>query len=400
MTHLPHIDYIQPTPLALAVRDSMYPTEHKGLKQWLGVIVAIAIPLVAPMLSGAIASSGFLGATATGFFSTVGGSALVGAGLGALGARVSGGDWKRGALMGGIGGYLGGAPKMGGAGVNTGNAATQTDMALSEVNYPGGDSGAAGTLSEADMMANAELGYDLPPGTAPTPQTIAPTTESALSNTLDTPQVNTPGTGVNVDNWDKFKTKLSNKFTTDQVMDKTIDYGIQAAGNALLGGGASAETQRLQAVVDRLEAQGEAVDAIKLREAKAMLQQALQTDSTYLARQRATHAKNQAANQTTAAVRNANLRGGGNADSIRRAGAIQQAKASGTGYDQGYLSAIDQKTKLQTAGLSNLPGSSNLSGYYQQLAANYKGTKQDADREMDAWAETFGNTYDDKKLVG
>jgi hypothetical protein len=68
MTHPLHIDYIQPTPLALAVRESMYPTEHKGLKQWLGVIVAVAIPFVAPMISGAIAASGFLGATATGFF--------------------------------------------------------------------------------------------------------------------------------------------------------------------------------------------------------------------------------------------------------------------------------------------------------------------------------------------
>ena len=393
MTHLPHIDYIQPTPLALAVRDSMYPTEHKGLKQWLGVIVAIAIPFVAPMISGAIASSGFLGATATGFFSTVGGSALVGAGLGGLGAAVTGGDPLRGALMGGLGGYLGGAPKMGGATVSSG--AQTTDMALNELNYPGGDTGAAASgtgMGQTDMALN-ELNY---PGgdTGGAPQNMAATTQNNLGNTLDT------GSASYQDGWDKFKTKLSDKFSSDKLMDKAIDGGIQAGVNAVVGSQYSPEQLELQnsykEQIARLEAQGAEVDQIKLAQAKELLQQAMQVDPVWLARQKANAEKNKAARATNNAARDASLgygTGGGNrVAGIRRRGAIQGNKASSSAYDAGYLGGIDQKTKLQTAGLGNLPGSTQLSGYYQQLGSMYQSDDERRQKEIEGWGDMFGKS--------
>ena len=79
------IDYIPMSPLAIALRETYTPTEFKskGLKKVLGVVAMVAIPFAAPAISAAIASSAFLGASATGVFSTWAGSAIVGAGLGA-----------------------------------------------------------------------------------------------------------------------------------------------------------------------------------------------------------------------------------------------------------------------------------------------------------------------------
>ncbi len=105
-----HIDYIPMSPLASAVRQSMYPTEFKGggLKKIVSIAAMVFIPMAAPAISSSIAASGFLGASATGVFSTWAGSAIVGAGLGAVAAKATGQDWKKGALMGGIGGGLAG----------------------------------------------------------------------------------------------------------------------------------------------------------------------------------------------------------------------------------------------------------------------------------------------------
>jgi len=409
MTHPLHIDYIQPTPLALAVRESMYPTEHKGLKQWLGVIVAVAIPFVAPMISGAIAASGFLGATATGFFSTVGGSALVGAGIGGLSAAATGGDWKKGALMGGVGGYLGGAPKMGGAGTTAGPQGVE----VVEQSYT---TAADGTITPVDAagtstMIDPSTGAVIP---ATTPQNIAPTADSAMANKLDfvDPQnantnfmgnTGTGGAGLKTPeagSWESFKTKLSDKFSSDKLMDRAIDGGIQAGVNAAVGSQYSPEQLELQnqykEEIARLEAQGAEVDQIKLAQAKELLQQAMQVDPVWLARQKANAEKNKAARATNNAVRQASLgygSGSGNrTDAIRRRGKIQGSKASSSAYDAGYLGGIDQKTKLQTAGLSNLPGSTGLSGYYQQLGSMYQSDDERRKKEIEGWGDMFGNS--------
>ena len=100
------------SPIPRAMRNAGM-TLHKsgGLRAVVGVVAAIAIPYAAtaivvslstsaavaaamPTLAGAIATP--LGYTAS--------SAIVGAGLGAISAKVQGQDWRQGALMGGISG--------------------------------------------------------------------------------------------------------------------------------------------------------------------------------------------------------------------------------------------------------------------------------------------------------
>jgi hypothetical protein len=78
--------------------------EYKSGKQLLGSILPIALAIFVPGLGAAIGSS-LLGAGA----STLATGMLGGAILGGATSALTGGDWKKGALMGGLGGGLGGA---------------------------------------------------------------------------------------------------------------------------------------------------------------------------------------------------------------------------------------------------------------------------------------------------
>lgn len=82
----------------------------KNWKAILGVAAAVAIPFAAPLIGGALAGSAFLSSVApsvAGFLGTAGGSALIGAGLGAGAAGITGQNPLLGAALGGIGGYAG-----------------------------------------------------------------------------------------------------------------------------------------------------------------------------------------------------------------------------------------------------------------------------------------------------
>lgn len=110
-----------------------------GLKAVVGLVAAVAIPFAAPAIVGAIASSTAIAASmpfVTAALSTTAGavigSAIVGAGLGAVSAKVTGGDVGRGALFGAIGGGIGGYSQAGSItaqGQNVGTGATSLTSA-------------------------------------------------------------------------------------------------------------------------------------------------------------------------------------------------------------------------------------------------------------------------------
>jgi hypothetical protein len=82
----------------------------KNWKVIVGAAAAIAVPFVAPIIGSALAGSAFLSSVApsvAGFLGTAGGSALIGAGLGAGTAALTGQNPLLGAALGGIGGYAG-----------------------------------------------------------------------------------------------------------------------------------------------------------------------------------------------------------------------------------------------------------------------------------------------------
>lgn len=87
-------------PIAAAIRGESEMGGGGGLlKTLVSVAIAIAIPIVAPQIATALGASAAWGGLA---------SAGVGAVLGGVTTAAMGGDWKTGALMGGIGGGIGG----------------------------------------------------------------------------------------------------------------------------------------------------------------------------------------------------------------------------------------------------------------------------------------------------
>ena len=88
---------------------SLTPTYHKsgGLKAVIGMAVAIAIPFAAPAIATAIGTSMGI-SMAAGSFALTAGSAMVGAGIGALSSYALGGNPLIGALGGAVGGGIGG----------------------------------------------------------------------------------------------------------------------------------------------------------------------------------------------------------------------------------------------------------------------------------------------------
>jgi len=440
----PNIDYIPMSPLATAVRNTMLPTEHGGgAKKVIGVAAMVAIPFVAPAISASIASSGFLGASATGIFSTALGSAVVGAGLGGVASAATGGDWKRGALIGGISGGI------------AGYASTPSDVPVVDKSWSSGDVlNADGTITPASATtattsaAPITTGVDTTsvaatdttgfgPGdmadefyadsASPAGFTGGPTTETSYADLgasdpgnmydqtyADSASPATSGAGVNTASapapapapdpapapapktgWEGFKEGLSNAYSGENLGKMSMQMAGNALVNSMVGTSYTPEQQQLidqrKAEVERLEAQGAEVDKIRLAEARKLLQQAMQVDPTYLARQKANAAKNQALRATNEAVRRAGSSGRqpGLVESVRRRGALASGKHSASAFDAGYQGGLQEKLALQESGLESLPDSKGLSGYYTSLGTQYANAEEARDKERAAYNSLF-----------
>jgi len=133
----------------------------KGVKKVLGIVAAIAIPFVAPMIAGALgtAMAGAGWASTGAFLGTAGGSALTGAVLGGAASGLTGGNPLTGALMGGLGGFAGAG---GFQGMFGGPAAASTNAVsgpmTASLRPPVGAAGAAGTAGVTGAAAGGAAG--------------------------------------------------------------------------------------------------------------------------------------------------------------------------------------------------------------------------------------------------
>lgn len=115
------IQYVHSSAMGSTMLSPLRGTECKGLGKILGIVVGVAVAIAVPFIAPAIGA-----ALGGGFFASIAGQALIGAGIGALGgaasSALSGGDLLKGALLGGAGGALTGGVGawMGGAGLMTG----------------------------------------------------------------------------------------------------------------------------------------------------------------------------------------------------------------------------------------------------------------------------------------
>ena len=461
-----HIDYIPMSPLASAVRQSMYPTEFKGggLKKVVAVAAMVFIPMAAPAISGAIATSGFLGASATGVFSTWAGSAIVGAGLGAVAAKATGQDWKRGALMGGIGGGI--------AGYSSGMGSPFGSTASS-----GAGAGAISNAQGAEMGMNAleTADYNLAMGSsAATPITTAqgaemgldsletsdynmalegqtdgftgtPTTTSQLTQGLDaTPISDAQGADMGLNSletqdynsalrgetggFSNEVQKLNGTITTtqpraglktgpapapapkssttwteafqkgfskDNTMKAAMNMGGNLLTNALISNELPAEQQAqidaAQAEVDRLEAQGAEVDALKLASAKQALRDANNISIEWLRQQKYAQAKNRGSRQTRDAVRTASAKGYNQAGmpNVYRRGGLETEKAASTAGEQAALGAYDTRGKLFAQANSMFPTSTGTTGYRTSMQSIWDADAKRKEEERKAYGSAW-----------
>jgi hypothetical protein len=156
------IEYIHSSAMNSTMLTPMHGTECKGLGKILGVVVgvvaSIAVPFLAPVIGAALGG---------GFFASIAGQALIGAGIGSLGgaagSAISGGDILKGALLGGAGGALtGGAGAfLGGAGLTTGAANTGAGAGVAgggfQITAAGGEGLSTGLITGVDAVTGLPL---------------------------------------------------------------------------------------------------------------------------------------------------------------------------------------------------------------------------------------------------
>ena len=418
----PNIDYIPMSPLATAVRNTMQPTEHGGgAKKVVAVVAMVAIPFVAPAISASIGLSASIGATM--------GSAVVGAGLGAVSSAATGGDWRKGALGGAISGGIAGymstptatptdgmtgpgfdapvsdpllaptsaaptasvdpmiGPTMADGTYGGLSAAQEAQVGLSSLDYNdalladqtfvGGGTTQSATGDALGATAQQPAQQPAPPPKAPPPKAPPP---KAPKGTFG----------------ERFQAGLETAYSPENLGRASLQMGGNMLTNALVQSEYSEQQQELidqrKAEVAKLEAQGAEVDTIKLAEARKLLQQAMQVDPTYLARQKANAAKSQDARRTNEAVRRAGSSGrrAGLTDSIRRRGALAGGKHAASAFDSGYQGGLEEKIALQKGGVGMLPTSAGLSGYYANLGSQYDSAEEARDKEREGYNQLFG----------
>jgi hypothetical protein len=235
----------------------------------------------------------------------------------------------------------------------------------------------------------------------PTPQQTVnnqPASQQTVNNqpapTIDKPPVNQGAPKGTFG--ERFQAGLKNAYSPENLGKASLQMAGNMLTDALVQSDYSAEQQQLidqrKAEVARLEAQGAEVDAIKLAEARKMLQQAMQVDPTYLARQKANAAKNQASRATNEAVRRAGASGrrAGLSESIRRRGVLAGGKHSASAFDAGYQGGLEKKIALQKGGVGMLPTSTALGGYYTNLGTQYNNAEEARDKEREGYNQLFG----------
>lgn len=186
------------------------PTEHSnGLKTVVAIATSILIPVAAPYITKALATSQILGATVASFASSTAGgyitSAIAGAAMGAVSAAVTGQNVSAGAITGALGGGLGqfGANRLAASEVSGAGAGAAT----------GGPAPVTSATMPQSLSVNATPSLNQPIYS----QTAA---DAIVRNTAS------EGTGGN------FLTNLAGKFglTAENAADVAIQAGSQLLG--------------------------------------------------------------------------------------------------------------------------------------------------------------------------
>ena len=413
----------------------------KSVKKVVGIVAAIAIPFAAPAIAGAIGLSGAIGATL--------GSAVTGAVLGGVSAKLTGGDWRRGALLGGISGGIGGYAQGAQAGAQTGVAQAGAPVVEGVPSYIApGEAGIAGLTeagSAADYMASIGAG-DAGAGTflsATTPgQSFvgattgaadaattaglsgvsggAPVVEAVPAYVAPTGAAGTAGTaaGTVAGTPTTFAQTLRNvpsavaaKFRDPAVLaDMTLRAAGMLAGSAIAGSGLSPEEEELleaqRQELEYLQTNNQALFQERLNQARNLIGEARYFDPNYFGLQQAAGVQLRGARAREEALAGIDPRRAGLRAAEERRANLAIGRDVGTAYSQGYQTGTEGRTGLLEAGLRQLPTgapATALGAYGQTLANMYGGAasrQEQSQRDVGSLFESFRSPYQTEEERG
>ena len=386
-----------------------------GFKKVISVAAVIAIPFVAPAIASSAALAGItgsIGLTAT--------SALVGAGLGAANASLTGGDVERGAIMGGLGGGIAGynyvptpttpapvfdynpttntmVPAPGFDGATT---AAAFDPVSSSYTNPAAQQ-AAGldtstvafdpvSSSYTNPAAQQAAGFNAPPDTtaaaaASSMGPPAPPGSTVVGATTTVPMTFAEAVRA-------VPGEIAAKFSDPKALaDMTLRAAGALAGSLSAGDGMSDEEKRLlQAQTDELRALQESNKMLfdqKLQAAQDLIGESKYFDPEYFGLQRARRAQLAGAKAKRAGLRG--LKGSRRASEERRFD-LATGRETGTAFDQGFGAGVTGRTQTLQAGLTAMPGmQTGYGGDYKNIYDQYTA----ADRRSKERAQGIGDLF-------
>lgn len=410
-------------PMVVALRPTngtivrrIQPTEHGGgVKKVLAVVVAVAIPIAAPAIASSIVASGVLGASITAAAATtvgaVASSAIVGAGLGAISAKVMGGDVKTGAIMGAIGGGIGGYGVAQSTGAGLGNVA-DTGIQATTNNTFGTSFGQAGTETaglNTGGVENASLNTTGGEGTLETFSSTRPqdgviqasVTDTATGQTAAQTLSNTAattGTAMSQLPPDATFAAKSGAYLKDAgsaLVNKVTDPAALAsltmqAGGQLLGATLAPDPEMppeqrellemRKAELAELKERDETAFNAQMEAAQSFLRQAEQYDPTYMAFQAANKEAIDQQRKLREQYRKSALGGGRDiSEAEKRRMSLDSARNVSSRYDQGFQKGLTAQNRVTQAGLSAIPNSSNFASYTDALKNLQSDTQQAED---------------------
>lgn len=369
----------------------------KSLKKIVGIAAALIVPYAAPIISGAIGLSGAIGGVL--------GSGLTGAVLGGASTAALGGDWKKGALFGGLGGGIGGY-------LNPTGASTMFGI---QGDPSAGAFGAASAGGTGGATAGLSTGGNIAP--LPSVDAMAQSTnygQGAVTGVMDLGQAS----GFNaaqaaqapvaqggklaqvIDRLKAAPGELAKKVTDPKFLaDLTLKAGMMAAGTALAGNmaGMSLEEQQLLTAqaedMQLMRMQNKDLYDLRMAQAQKMLNEADQYDPAELGRQASRQEQVRSGIATTEGLRG--IRDDSKRQAEARRYALGASKNTGTAFQQGQQIGGNLQSQYRQAGLNALPAPSSLTSY-SGLADAY-GAKYTRQREArDDIGSFIGGLFNDK----
>jgi hypothetical protein len=362
----------------------------KSLKKVVGIAASLIVPYASPIIASAIGLSGAIG--------SVLGSAVTGAALGGVSSAALGGDWKKGALFGGIGGGIGGYLNPTGGSELFGISGNDALNRFGAASAGGAASGGA----TAGLSTGGNVAGAAPGATAATPATTTVQgIPEGMEMAIDTSTTPPPTFGQRaLDAIEAAPGALVDKVSDPKFLaDLTLRAGQMAVGPLLAGsmaGMSPAEQQLLAAQAEDMQImrmQNQDLYNLKMAQAQKFLNEAEQLDPVQLGKAAARQEQTRAGLAQIEGLRG--VRDEAKRQAEARRYALGASKNVGTAFEQGQARGLSARTEARQAGLNALPAPTSLTSYGQLADAygeKYR-RKQQAQEDIGGF---FGGLFDDK----